>query len=114
MRQQIIDCLNGHRFPLHDEIELHKEMANALAAANISFRREVKLGPYERIDFLCGNIGIEVKIKGVAKRIYKQCEGYCQHDEIKEFILVTNRSMGFPESLNGKPCYVVRLGRSWL
>jgi hypothetical protein len=82
--------------------------------AGIEHTREARLDGKNRIDFKVGGIGIEVKIKGNAKAIYKQCARYCALPEIEALILVTGRSMGFPETINNKPCYVVRLGKGWL
>lgn len=63
---------------------------------------------------LDGSIGMEVKIKGGKRNIFRQCERYCQFEAVKIFILITNLSMGFPEEINGKTCYVVKLGNAWL
>lgn len=59
-------------------------------------------------------IAIEVKIKGTARQIYKQCERYCGFDETEVLILCTNKSMGFPPEINGKPCYFINIGKAWL
>lgn len=48
------------------------------------------------------------------KKIYKQCERYANFDQVKQLVLITNRSMGFPETINNKPCYVINIGRAWL
>lgn len=109
----ICTCLRGHRFPLHNEEALKIEMFAALKQM-FSCIKEHTLDKKSRIDFMVEGVGIEVKIKGSSLGILKQCERYCEFEEVKALILVTNRSMGFPKTLNGKPCYVFALGRSWL
>lgn len=108
----IIHVLQTRRFNLHDEIELQKEMRDAMAA--FSPVQSYPLDKTSLIDFFIDGIGIEVKIKGSRKKIYDQCKRYCRFQQINSLILVTNRSMGFPPEINGKPCYIVHLGKSWL
>lgn len=102
----VIKILSSTRFPLEKEKETQ--------AAGIVFNREYKLDPVNIPDFFIDGTAIEVKIKGNARQIYRQCERYCQFDDVKNLILVTNRSMGFPKEINGKPCYFVNLGKAWL
>ena len=60
------------------------------------------------------SVGMEVKLKGAAMAIYKQCERYCSYPKVEELILITNRSMGFPKEINGKATYLLSLGKGWL
>lgn len=101
---------------LSTEASLKKDMAFLFARhLGIIMPEEYVLDPKNRVDFFLDGTAIEVKInKGAAKSIYKQCERYCQFDEVKNLILVTNRPMGFPKEINGKPCYVISLGKGWL
>lgn len=111
--KEIIKILSGKKFSLQYEKELQSEIYQALSEATHTLR-EYPLDSKNIIDFYCDGIGIEVKIKGNRKTIYKQCLRYCAFDDIKALILVTNRAMGFPTSINSKPCAVVNLGISWL
>lgn len=110
---EIIQLLSGIKFTLHSEKELQVEICNVLNAT-MQVTAEYPLDRKNIIDFYCDGIGIEVKIKGGRKIIFKQCERYCAFDEIKALILVTNRAIGFPSSINNKPCAVVNLGLAWL
>lgn len=113
----IIQALRSKRFILENEKALQAEMAVFLAERFpvLLIEREFNLDPFNHIDFLLDNrIGVEVKIKGAKREIFRQCERYCDFELIQIFILVTNLSMGFPEEINGKPCYVVKLGQAWL
>ena len=110
----IFSLFKAHRLSLTSEKVLQSEIADLLASKNIPFEREVSLSPGDCIDFLVGDIGIEVKLKGSAKAIYRQCARYCQSDRIREILLVTNRAMGLPREINAKPAYLLSLGVSWL
>jgi hypothetical protein len=113
----IIHVLSKRRFNLDTEKTTQAEIAAALADSfpGVSIVREYALDGRSEIDLLVDvRIGIEVKIKGAKREIYRQCERYCQFAQIEIFILITNRSMGFPKELNGKSCYVVKLGQAWL
>lgn len=115
MVQALSALLARARLNLATEALLKKDMAVLFAKhLGVIFAEEYPLDPKSRLDFFLDGIAIEVKIKGSAKAIYRQCERYCGFDEVKTLILVTNRPMGFPEELCGKPCYVISLGKGWL
>lgn len=111
---EIIRLLSGVRFPLQDEKETQDKIEQILKVNGVSYEREYRLDAKNIPDFYVNGIAIEVKIKGGKRMIYKQCERYCEFDNVKELILVTNKSMGFPKSISGKSCYVINLGRAWL
>jgi hypothetical protein len=115
MIETVIGALKKHRFSLVRESDTQREIGQVLLKTGISFIPEYKLDEKNRIDFLIeGFHGLEVKIKGSPADIYKQCVRYCHFEKIKNLILVTNKSMGVPSEIGGKPVYVVLLGRSWL
>ena len=60
------------------------------------------------------SLAVEVKIKGRAKEIYRQCERYCKIETVKSLLLITNKSIGFPKEIKGTPCYVYNIGVGWL
>lgn len=99
------------RFRYTDEIRLHEGIAAALAAAGVAFEREVALSPLDRIDFLVGDVGVEVKVAGAASRVDRQLARYAKHDRVAALILVTDREQAAAvrNCLNGKPVLVVRL-----
>lgn len=117
MIHAILYALKSNRFLLENEKELQAHIADHLAyklGKDILVRREVVLGPKDIIDFLIEDIGIEVKIKGSKRAIFRQCARYCGYDQVGKLILVTNVSMGFPTQLNGKDCFIINLGKAWL
>lgn len=115
MINKLVGLLRQARFSLERESECQREIGELLEICGVACVREHRLDSKNILDFFINGIAIEVKLKkGAAKAIYKQCERYCQFDDVKALILVTNRPMGFPPEINGKPCYVVSLGRGWL
>lgn len=110
---ELLQLLRSKRFDLHNEKILQGQMEEALKAKGITFQREVTLSPGNIIDFMSGHTGIEVKIAGSPKAIYKQLERYAQHEEVGEIILVTNKALALKE-VNHKPVHIVNLGLAWL
>ena len=111
---EIHNILSQHKFNMSSELPLQEQMAAVFSKAGIVYQKEVILSPHDRIDFMIGDIGIEVKVKGSPSMIYQQCRRYCHFDQVKELLLVTARAMGLPPETEGKPCYLLNLGRSWL
>jgi hypothetical protein len=98
-----------------EEYELQDEIAKILKSHNISFIKEHKLGPRNRIDFFIDKgIGIEIK-KGKPNRtkVIKQLERYASFNEISALILVIERSMDIPRYINNKPCLSIGLNKQW-
>lgn len=104
--------LSTSRLSLHDEMTLQREMTALLAPLDPA--NPYRLDDKNIIDFFIKGVGIEVKIKGSRQEIYRQCVRYCGFEEIQCLVLVTNRAMGFPKEINGKPTYVINLGLAWL
>lgn len=111
---EFLAVIRRNRFTLTSETQLKDQMASAMVLAGIRFERERPLDSRNRPDFMVGEFAVEVKIKGSARAIFRQCERYAAFDEVGGLILVTNRAMGFPETINGKPAYLIDLGRAWL
>lgn len=112
--ETIYKTLSSVRLPLENEKVLQEHIARVLSSSKINFLREHRLDSRNIIDFLVSGIGIEVKISGGKKSIYNQCVRYCDFESVKELILITNKSMGFPSEINNKPCFVLNLGKAWL
>lgn len=110
--KEIINELNKYSFQITEEKLLQNDLFNVLKKFNV--HKEHRLDEKSTIDFFVDGIGIEVKIKGQRVAIYKQCERYCQHIDIKVLILVTKRFMGFPKNIKDKPAYLVHLSRNCL
>lgn len=111
---RILQSLQSRQFRIDNEKRLQAQIAEAFAEDGIEAEREVRLSPTDVIDFLIGDIGLEAKIKGQRRAIFRQCVRYCRHDAIGTLIVATSVAMGFPVRINGKSVYVVSLGRAWL
>lgn len=114
MVDAVLHALRSGRFSLSREKETQADISAALEFLSMEHAREVDLGDRNIIDFMVGKVGIEVKIGGSKRAIYKQCERYCETGKLSDLILATNVAIGFPPQLAGVPCYIVSLGRAWL
>ena len=110
----IIHLIQTRRLPLSAEKPLQAALAREFELAGIVAAREVDLGGGDMIDFMIGGIGLEVKIKGQRRAIYRQCERYCGHDRVVTLVLATNAAMGLPAWIGGKPVHIASLSRGWL
>lgn len=111
--QEICKFIESHRFSLSSEAKAQDEFFEEMRRNDVNIEREVILGAADRIDFMHGDIGIEFKIKGRRREIYRQCERYCGYDRVGTLILASRMSMGTLAQINGTPVYVARLG-SWM
>lgn len=112
--REIIRVIGSHRYDLADEAVCQAQMAEALTAAGVQHQREVVIGPGERIDFMIGDVGVEVKLRGGKRAIHGQCQRYCRCAAVKALILTSNRTLGLPAEMEGKPVHFLHLGRAWL
>ena len=110
----IIRLIETRRLPLTSEKRLQAALAEEFAGAGIAAEREVDLGYGDIIDFMIGPIGLELKIRGQRRAIFRQCERYCGHERVGTLILATNAAMGLPARIGDKPVHVVSLARGWL
>ena len=112
----VVSLFKRARFDLSSEQNLKDEIESIYKLYAIEYKREFRLDKLSILDFYMPHdkVAIEVKIKGRAKDIYQQCERYCQYQEVNSLILLTNKIMGLPKEINGKPVQVVSLGVGWL
>lgn len=99
---------------LPQETQIHSIIAESLVKNGIEFQHEYRLSSDSRIDFLSGNIGIEVKKSTVKdKDLLKQLKKYSESDKISKIILVTTKSVNIPSFINNKQINIVNLYRNW-
>lgn len=110
----LVRLIESLRLPLAREKVLQRDVAPHLERFGREVRREHDLGDGDVIDFLIDGVGLEFKIKGQRRAIYRQCERYCRHDAVQALVLATNAAMGLPAAIAGKPVFVASLGRGWL
>ena len=96
------------------EYDLHRMIARAFEEAGLCARHEARLGPRCRVDFLVGDVGVEVKRGAVSPApLRAQALRYLQTPQLSALVLVCNRGVNLPAQLNGKPLYVFGLNRLW-
>jgi hypothetical protein len=100
---------------LQNELDLSQAVADCLRERGVAFEREVRLNDADRIDYLVGRVGVELKLHGSVSAIARQLSRYAQSDQVDALILVTTRMShrSMPSSLNQKPITVVYVG-GWL
>ena len=111
----VTDALKTLRAPLAmGEYDLHRQIAQALTEKRLAFSHEHLLMPRCRIDFLVGDVGIEVKRGRPNKAtLLRQVERYLASDALSAIILVMERGFDLPDSILGKPCVVLSLQKLW-
>lgn len=115
LSHSIAALIGGTRFRYRNEIQLHDGIAALLASNGIEgLRREVRLSEHDRIDFLLGDLGIEVKVGGRHGDVWRQMLRYAQHDSIGALLLITTRAChvtGAPLEIDMKPVRIAVVGR---
>ena len=115
MIERIVHAIAAVRMPAQpEEYDIHAAVARALTEAGLEYDHEYRLGPRRRIDFKVGRIGIEVK-KGrpASAQLRAQLARYLESDALDAVIVVTQRVTRLPESIDGKPVYIISLNRLW-
>ena len=120
---EIVAMLSGPRLPLSCERDLQDAIEVLLADrfGPAAFVREKRLNAKDVVDFWMGEsdgrgagTAIEVKLNGSKLAIYRQCERYCQHDQVAALVLATAVPLALPSLINGKSAMLIDLGRAWL
>lgn len=111
-----LSTLQHCRADLANEKNTQRQLHQALAAQNLIFVREHRLDEKSIPDLFNSEhgIAIEVKIKGSKKEIYRQLLRYSEFHSVKILILCSNKALGLPPLIGGKPAYFIHLGKSWL
>ena len=93
---------------------MHACIAGALTRAGIAYVHEAKIAPWCRVDFLLGDVGIEVK-KGyvAAGALRAQATKYLASGALSALLIVTTKGANLPATLKGKPVRVFGLNRLW-
>ena len=96
------------------ETDIHRYVRQALEQQHIAFVHEAKLAKGCRIDYLAGNVGIEIKKgKPNAKQLLMQLERYMQHDMLESMIVVSWFSVNIPAKIGGKRAELIVLSQLW-
>ena len=96
------------------EEELHEQVAWALVACGLEPEHEVRLAPRCRIDFMCGDVGIEIKKNKPDKaKLIAQLTRYAACDRVKTLVVAAPRGVSLPDRIGGKKIIMVALERLW-
>lgn len=109
----VITALRAHRFNYTDEHDLHRGIDAALTAADVEYATEVRLSARDRIDYVIGRLGVEVKVKGTTDALRRQVTRYTEHDAIDEVLVITTlrrHAHQLPALINGKNVWTIHLG----
>jgi hypothetical protein len=97
------------------QADIHAALCARMPALASGVVRELRLSSRDRVDIWANGIVIEVKLGAArAMDIFRQMSRYAGHDAVEALILATNKAIALPPSINGKPAYVLSLGRAWL
>lgn len=113
--RDVLDAIDANVYTFNTERELQDGLAIALHARGLLSAREVILSGEDRIDLLCGAVGIEVKTKGSWIDALRQCQRYARHEAIEHVVLVTTVPKHLQiktNAIGGKPLTVHMLGVS--
>jgi hypothetical protein len=92
-RYTVIDmcrAIGQRAYDISTERALQEGISARLNELGFAHRREVGLTQTDRIDFMIGRLGIEVKTKGSRSALLRQIHRYAQSEEIDELLLVTS------------------------
>lgn len=96
------------------EEELHAQAAAAFALAGIEAQHEARLGPRCRIDFLCGEIGVEIKKSRPERaKLIAQLTRYAQCPQVAALAVIAPRGVNLPKAIGGKKVVMLALERLW-
>lgn len=117
--REVCDLLSQVKANLRVESRTQEDLYNHLVASlpnsAKSIERELKLNPRDRVDIWVDGIVVEVKLAPANKlAVYKQVKRYAEHPRVEAVILATNIMMALPSLIEGKPAFVVSLGRAWM
>lgn len=118
LARRIATLIEHARIPVSTETAAQLAIGDVLRADGLEVQSEVPLSPADRIDFLVGTVGVELKVRGdVGRRsILRQLERYAEHERVQAIVLATARGwpkQGFTQ-IGGKPFFVADLSRGWL
>ena len=96
------------------EERLHEQAAEAFAHAGLEAVHEVRLAPRCRIDFMVGNIGVEIKKKRPQRAaLTAQLTRYANCPQVAQLIVLAPRGIDLPKTIGGKPVTMMSLEKLW-
>ena len=115
LARNIVQAIHAHKIDVSTENAAHAAIFAALIAAGLPARSEVILSSRDRIDLMVETVGVEVKVKGSKRDIFRQLERYAEHQKIKALVLATNTAFPPIAPIKGTvPVFIASLSRGWL
>ncbi len=120
---EFIQLCKGKRFSFDNENIVQAELQALLINSKTPYIREYKMDhPILSFDghnipdffFEATGLCVEIKIKGSKKEIYRQLLRYSEFEQVKTIVLLTNKSMALPITINDKPTAIINMGLAWL
>ncbi|MCY9870345.1 hypothetical protein [Vibrio barjaei] len=109
-----LEVLGRARLNISNEAKAQVELSLYFQKIGLNFEKEYRLDE-GIVDFFLPDSGIAIELKvdkGWSKtKVFRQCERYCQSDEVHGIILATGAYQGLPEKINGKPALVFQMGQ---
>ncbi len=115
MRERVYEALQAMRPPFASyETDIHQMVEKRLTEAGIPFRHEAMIGKGCRIDYLAGDVGIEIKKgKPSLDALLPQLSRYAACEAVAALIVITQRSIRLPKAIGEKPLRLIVLSRLW-
>lgn len=108
----IVDALSGVGATVIDERELSDALATLFDSYGLSYEREARISPKDRLDFLMNGVAVEVKIEASWSALVRQLARYAAHARVQGIVVVTTRRQlsALPPVIEGKPVRVAYVG----
>ncbi|MEG3764941.1 hypothetical protein [Alteromonas sp. 14N.309.X.WAT.G.H12] len=109
----LMELLRRGKFDYADEKICQSQIETFLRENRVSFIREYNVGN-GIIDFFFPRTGIAMEVKASKTwskvKVYRQCERYCEHEQVKGLVLASGKAQGLPLEIKNKPVRVFQLG----
>lgn len=113
--RRIATTIAAARINLTSEATAHRSILAALVKAGVEHESEVRLSASDRIDVMCGRVGVEIKVGHQRRSIWKQLKRYAASDQVDALVLATGTAWpAGVRDVDGVPLAVADLSRGWL
>ena len=113
--ESVLAALHTLRIGAADSEErLHEQAAAAFARAGLEAAHEVRLASGCRIDFMIGDIGVEIKKKRPQRAsLTAQLARYADCPQVAQLVVLAPRGIDLPKTIGGKPVTMMSLEKLW-
>ena len=115
MKNVVYEALQAMRPPFAAyEMDIHAMVGERLTEAGLAYLHEAMIGKGCRIDYLVGDVGIEIKKgKPALATLMRQLARYAASESVVALIVVSQWSVRLPHTIGGKPLSVLVLNQLW-